>query len=462
MDFLKDAALPQSTEHFRLLLFVLNVVFVMFLPYLGFLLGCSWFSYRYDRRGRSADNPLHVRFARDLIDTAVFNKSGLAFLAVIPALSLVFLYAQLLQGTPAIAVGLMGFGFLALLAATILLAVYRYTFTLDGILEGVLQGGGAGREELSGYARKNEASHLKAGRYGVGTLAIGVLLTVAAATVATEPALWVSVNTVFDLFLSLHFWVRLLRFLALAAGATGVGVLFFFLSWQGGVGGMEGAYGDLVRRFGLRLSAAGLLAIPVLLIASLALLPAGALSGLLFFLAALGLALLFLSAQFLYAFRRDGATRYTAYAFFALALALTLLFTNDQVAIGNATRGHAARLATGYEKSLEALRTKLGIALVVMSGQEIYDAKCSACHLFDQKKVGPPYKSVIPKYEGKKAQLLAFLLNPVKVDPAYPNMPNQGLKPAEADSIASFLLAKFGGAKATPAAMAPGGEKKGQ
>jgi cytochrome c len=100
-----------------------------------------------------------------------------------------------------------------------------------------------------------------------------------------------------------------------------------------------------------------------------------------------------------------------------------------------------------------------------MTGEDIYNAKCSACHLFDQKKVGPPYNTVIPKYLGKKDQLIAFVLNPVKVDPAYPNMPNQGLRPAEADSIASFLLRKFSPAPAqvasptgTPAPSQSGGE----
>jgi cytochrome c len=78
-----------------------------------------------------------------------------------------------------------------------------------------------------------------------------------------------------------------------------------------------------------------------------------------------------------------------------------------------------------------------------MSGEEIFNAKCSACHLFDQKKVGPPYKSVLPKYRGNKAQLVSFVLNPLKVDPSYPPMPNQGLKPTEADSIATYLLARF-------------------
>ena len=108
-----------------------------------------------------------------------------------------------------------------------------------------------------------------------------------------------------------------------------------------------------------------------------------------------------------------------------------------------------------FDRSTEELKARLGIALVTMSGQDIYNAKCSACHLMDQKKVGPPYREVIPKYAGDKAKLVAFVLNPVKVDPAYPPMPNQGLKPAEADSIATFLLGKYG-APPKQQATAPG------
>jgi cytochrome c len=79
---------------------------------------------------------------------------------------------------------------------------------------------------------------------------------------------------------------------------------------------------------------------------------------------------------------------------------------------------------------------------VTFTGEDIYTARCFACHLFDQKKVGPPYFKTIPKYEGKKAELVAFILNPTKVDPAYPPMPNQGLRLAEADSIASYIIRK--------------------
>ena len=40
-------------------------------------------------------------------------------------------------------------------------------------------------------------------------------------------------------------------------------------------------------------------------------------------------------------------------------------------------------------------------------------------------------------------KLQAFIRNPVKIDPAYPPMPNQGLREAEVKSVAAFLLEKL-------------------
>jgi cytochrome c len=201
-----------------------------------------------------------------------------------------------------------------------------------------------------------------------------------------------------------------------------------------------------VERFATRLSVISLLSQPVLLIAAVTLMPPDALSSVVFFLSGLGLILLFFTAQFLYSYHRDGRPTYVALAAFAFGLALIAVFSKDQVALHSATKTHAMNLSIAAERELEALRLELGIAAAAMSGEDIYNAKCSACHLFDQKKVGPPYSAVLPKYAGKKDELIKFVLNPVKVDPAYPPMPNQGLKPAEGDSIATYLLNKYGGA----------------
>jgi cytochrome c len=210
----------------------------------------------------------------------------------------------------------------------------------------------------------------------------------------------------------------------------------------------------MAHRLSMRLGIISLLLQPLCIVGTVATMPPDALSGLVFGLSGLSLLSFFVTAHFVYAYMKEEKRGYIAYAFFALGVGLILLFTKDQVAISNATKGQGAALSAAFDRDVEDLRGKLGIVVATMSGQDIFNAKCSACHLFDQKKVGPPYKDVIPKYSGKKAELVAFVLNPVKINPAYPNMPNQGLKPAEADSIASFLLAKFTGQPAPPATQA--------
>jgi cytochrome c len=455
MDFLKSLALPQPTEHFHLLLFMLNLVFIIFLPYFGFLFGSSILSLVANRRGRSSGDPVQTRFAKDLIDVAVFSKSGVAFLAIVPALSMVFLFAQLLQSTPAIASGLMGFGFLTLLAGAISLSWYRYTFRVSGMLSSIGPSGNQGNsrlslDEIEAYARSNNEGNRKSALWGIAFLFVASILIVGSISIASNPSHWSDIESVAELLISPDFMVRYVQFLAVALGATGIGVMFFFFSWGGGVANPEEPYGQMVRDWGVRLGVISLLLQPVCIVGTVALLPAEALSGVVFGLAGLSLLSFFLTAHFVYAYTKERRGGYIAYAFYALGVALVLLFTKDQVAISNATKGQAAALSAVFDRDVEVLKGKIGIVMAAMTGQDIYNAKCSACHLFDQKKVGPPYKDVIPKYAGKKPQLIGFVLNPVKVDPAYPNMPNQGLKPAEADSIASFLLAKFTGSSTPP------------
>jgi cytochrome c len=446
MDFLKTLALPQPAEHFQLLLFITNLIFILFLPYFGLLLGAAVAARACERKGRPDGQ--YLRLARDLASIAVFSKSGVAFLALVPAMALLFVLIQILQQTEAIAAGLMFFAFLALLAGSLLIYAYKYTFRVAGLLSRVrtLSPAESAAEGSEEYERSNAALHEKSGRWGVVFLVLAFVLTTGALTIGTDPSLWNSVSTVFGLLLVPQFYVRLLYQAAVALGATGIGALFFLFVWEGGEKIHDEEYRAFVERFATRLSVISLLSQPVLLIAAVTLMPPDALSSVVFFLSGLGLILLFFTAQFLYSYHRDGRPTYVALAAFAFGLALIAVFSKDQVALHSATKTHAMNLSIAAERELEALRLELGIAAAAMSGEDIYNAKCSACHLFDQKKVGPPYSAVLPKYAGKKDELIKFVLNPVKVDPAYPPMPNQGLKPAEGDSIATYLLNKYGGA----------------
>ena len=270
MEFLKEIALPQPIEHFHLLLFILNLTFILFLPYFGFLLGTSVLSVYCHRRSRRTKNPLQLRFARDLIFTGMFSKSGVTFFAILPSFALVFLFAQLLQGTPAIAAGVMGFGFLALLSAVILLYVFRYNIGLEGILSATSKTIPGATE----YRLSNQATLERTGRWGVICILVASALSMGAISITVNRESWYSVPTLLDLLLNLDFWVRYLHFSAVSLGATGIGILFFFFEWEGGIAGDDTEYEAFVRPIALRMTVISLLAQPVFMLASIALLRA--------------------------------------------------------------------------------------------------------------------------------------------------------------------------------------------
>jgi cytochrome c len=117
---------------------------------------------------------------------------------------------------------------------------------------------------------------------------------------------------------------------------------------------------------------------------------------------------------------------------------------NDQQAFVSTSKNHEVQLATIYAAHEKDVKAVIGIEEVAaISGQDIYNGRCIACHKFDTKLVGPPYNSVLPKYDGKQDQLIKFILNPVKVNPEYPAMPNQGLKPNEAEAIAEYIMKMY-------------------
>jgi cytochrome c551/c552 len=69
------------------------------------------------------------------------------------------------------------------------------------------------------------------------------------------------------------------------------------------------------------------------------------------------------------------------------------------------------------------------------------------CHRLDERLVGPPLRTVLPKYVGKPDVLVAFIRKPSKVNPDYPPMPAPGLSLADAKSVAAYLLQEMASAE---------------
>jgi cytochrome c len=449
MDVLNNIALPQSTEHFHLLLLVYNLVMIFVIPYLALVVGNVVLAAYFDRRGEKLQDPRLGSLARRLTGIALPDRSTFLFLALLPSAAVCFLFVQMFQDTTAIAAGIAAIGTLLLVAGGIAAFTFKLTFTINDIvsLAGRAQppaGRDAVGSEVGSFLAATRATHRRAGKWASILLLVGAFCFVGASTIGMNPANWISIDGIFSFLISGGVWIDACMFLAAAAAMSGAGLLFGRFIWDQGSPVAE-EEDDILHPVAVRLASCGILVLPLTLLANAALLPVGSLTGWVYVLVALSFGSLALGLHFLYGFVQSGRRLYASLLILTVFAALAFNVTKNQVALHTATADHAACLAGVYDRNTEELRTSLGVMAKQLTGEDIYNAKCSACHLFDQKKIGPPYREVIVKYAGRKPALVAFVLNPVKVNPAYPNMPSQGLRPSEADSIATYLLGKIVG-----------------
>jgi hypothetical protein len=443
MEFLKDIAQPQSIEHYKLVLLITALSAMIFLPYIGFVLGSTILSFRYRIQARKGNNVQALAIAYQLVEVPLKTKSVLVFLGIIPGISLLFSFAQMLQSTPAISVTLAGIGFLCASVGLWLSYSYKETFRIQGILSSYQTLLTTQEEKnetatvLKHYDAENTQTYSRSGTYGIFLLLSGLFLFSAAFALTANPSSWQETDSIFLVLISLSVWIKFLVFLTLAAGITGFGVIYFIVTKSPDEQKTSLA---ALTKIALRFSVIPLLVLPLILLAQVASVNDAAISGLLYSLTGIGLVLFFLAAHFLYANQRLVHGQSAAGGFFVFLLAASINIAVDSFAIGTATREHATLLSVQHEKNLEELKTSLGINLITFTGEDIYNGKCFACHLFDQKKIGPQYIETIPKYEGKKSELISFILNPIKKNPDYPPMISPGLKPAEADSVASYIM----------------------
>lgn len=439
MELLDKLVLPQSSEHIQLLHFLLMLVLFLFIPFLGAVLGGTFFSIYLERAGRKGKNDNSIRLAKDIIEIVTINKSMGVILGVVPPLAAVLILAQLLHKSGLASVELTIYSFVLIGIGIIFIYAYRYSVTFSHLFEQVNTSGDKNvYTEINYFKESTKRLRSKSGKYGFIILLLGMWVFISALSLAAYPLKW-SVENYLSVIFSWEVILRLLQFVSVSLAITGAAVLFSFFYWEGGKKEIDEDYKKFVGKFAIKIALIGALLQPVFLALNLFTLPAAALSGSVFGFSVVALILLLLAYNYLYAMIKKLEFNYSGHVFFILLFALVSLIIKDQLAMSNATKPHSLMLSIEYEKYLNELQgERHGIAEI--SGKEIFDTRCTPCHRFDQKLVGPAYNDVLPKYEGKSNQLIAFIKNPVKVDPAFPPMPNPGLKPNEIEAVVKYLL----------------------
>lgn len=439
MDFLKQIALPQSEAQIGVLHFVLNVIYLILLPFISYLFGALVLSLYTNRRGRINGQQYDLRFSEEVIGHILPTKNIVILFGVVPFMALVFAYAQLLQSSTAISVSILTWGVLLFAAAAAFASSYQSSTKLSGMLNSVSKS----NEEIDSYRSEMNETRRTSGKYALLFLSLSVYFLIAGTSLASQPDQWLTTSTIVQLILSLEVWVKVIQFILLSFTIASLGTVYFTYSWQGGAKNISNGYSDHVKKITLPIGLVSLLAQPIFVVLSIVLLPVSALSGLVFFSAFLVIFFVFVTSHFVYGMIKEFKTGYAGNAFYSFFLALLFIVVQTTSSLSSSTQKHSAVVAYHYDKIHEELLAKMGIGVATATGEEIFSAKCSACHEFGAKKVGPAYKDVLPKYENDRAKLLSFVMNPQKIDPTFPPMPNQGLKPAEADSITAYLMLMY-------------------
>jgi cytochrome c551/c552 len=408
---LSKVLLPPDVSHLRLIGPLIVTLEFVFFAFAGVALVSTVLSLAH----RKFNSAMARDFARVVSDRA----SVWVTLGLLPLASLTFLLAQRLFGT-------------------------RYVI-LDPLLK-LLPLAVVGFGGLWLYRRR-----LNPLFGGVGVLALVgfVLPFVNLLELIQRPERWPLVDPLAPDMYNAQALARLAIFAVSSLLVTGGALLFLYFVWGERRLPDDAPERPLLRWWGLGLTLVGALALPAAVVWDAAILPAGAQTQATLKAGAPVLAVLWLAALLTLSMLLNGHVRRAALVAGLAFAGLAFEMGRQQVTQTAAIADHLALLQMDAEKEFARIQQNQeahypsNTPLGAEAGAKIYGERCSVCHSFDQKVVGPAHKDVLPKYRGQPDKLTAFILNPVKVDPAFPSMPAPGLSRREAGAVAEYLLKRL-------------------
>ncbi len=451
MNVFDEFVIPASANHVLLVKYMLIISLLLFIPYTCMMLGASFISTYYNKKGKNEGNNLYLRFAKDIIEKLSIAPSAELALGSIPVISAFFAYAQLLYTAKTITMSMMALAVVLFIVSFVFLYKYRNTFRLGSVLHSLRKI--AGKDALEStdenvkhveeFEESVESSNSSTGNAGKWLLLTAVYIFAGTMALASNPDRWASVNNVLQIIFSMQTLFNFLAFASLAGIVTGGAIIFYFFSWNGGIEDMTDEYSALVKKAAGSVALWSGILFPLFLMISYAYLPAVAQSPGVFFYMVVVLIISLILGSFIYSMVKNSDTSSATTVFVLIIVLITVNIIKDQAAFGNAIHENTIEITKIAEEHEKEARNKT-VSTTGIDAEAIFTQKCSACHKFDVKVVGPAYNQTVPKYNGDVQKLADYIFNPQKIDPAFPPMPNQGLKKKEANAMAKWLIDKVG------------------
>ncbi len=442
MEFLDNIVLPQSSHHIVLLKFLLALTFLLLVPYLAALFGSLIYSIYFRFKSKDGDAK-YSQLAKDTIDTITFNKSITFALGVVPMLSATFAYTQLLHLTNAIVPTFMVMSLISFLVSIVFIYTYKHSLHLKDLFGAVNSDDEKIKEDVELYKNRSTSLFSRSGNWGLVFLTASVYFFIAANQLALDPTRWESISSGWMVLFTLDVITYFLHFLTASLAVASATILYFYFRPTSEAKLTENVK-SYTKKFALTTGLVFTILQPIFYALNMLVKPKLALSAGVFGVSILAIFTLLVISNLFYIMLKESNTRFNTSVIYLFFVLFALYITKESLAFDTASSSQTKILADNYNQYETKLKEELGLSTVVISGEDIYNGKCIACHQFDRVLVGPAYQDVLPKYQDKRDELIRFILNPVRVNPEkFPAMPNQGLRPKEAEAIADYIVQKY-------------------
>jgi cytochrome c len=445
MDFLDKLVIPQKGANLEFLNYLLVMAKIIFITYSGVLFG-SFFMSNYFRLSRKKDQSTIIqRYTESFIDLITSNKTIGFGLGLVPFLSIITLYAHLLNGSGIDVTGYLAIAFVIYLLGMILAYSYKHSVHLQDILKTAHGKEDIEEGDLYHYAGSMNKLASRSSFWGIILLFVSLWIFSAAVNLASNQSLWSGSDNLAGILFNFSTITNLLQFISMGFAVTGLAFIVKIFFWDRDTYHPGEEFTIRAKRLNVSLSLVMAAVQPIFIALHLLITPSNAMSNTVFAIALIMFISVFFLANMLYFMLKNNTFNYSTPAFYLALIVMASFIVIEQVSFATSNRGNIARLSYEYDKEELRKMEAAGLVQTKIDGGDIYKVKCMACHRFEEKLVGPPHKVALKKYINKREELIRFLLNPVKVDPAYPPMPNQALKPKEAEAVADYMFKEYGG-----------------
>ncbi len=415
-------------DHLVIAEYLTVIISLIFIPYLAIQFGSLLYAFTLNLRGKANNNDTDIKASQDIVRYFNGSWAQIILLGVLPLIVLTIAYGQILYGTE---MQVMKF----FLNTTI--------FTFIGLVFAYLSYRAAADIEA------NEKSFRIAAGLAQTFLFLGAWGYIGTTSLILLPEKWPYVHTVIPFLFSATVFVRLIFFVFYAGAITAVAILFFNFAWSGGREGLDEKLADFYRRF-FGGNALGLsMTLPIFVAWDLYILPRIAKSAAVFNASIAFILVLMLVALIVYYLLKNKQVKLSGSAFPLFIVATLFFLMSHYYAQGTAIQEQLQFLMVKAQEMEQQVQMQREAAQGETAGPsmelgaQVYQKRCVACHQFDQRVVGPPHMEILPKYVGKEDELVKFILNPTKVNPDYPPMPNLGLSKTEAEAVAMYLMEEY-------------------